>query len=241
MGSPLHVRLSGALGTIDEVSTAVSRAARTRWADEFDLADTDDEGWHADDQPHWQGNGAWAYQGGYWDAAGTWCPGAPCNRGGDADEEASIDMDTGDVQVPAWMQSSGGGGGPPTAGAASGGGGRVWKRGRWHYQDVDGTQGRHADPSEVPSDHAMAAQLQARCSDATSAAPATPTLLPPAPHGAATDATHAAEVAGESLDIRRREIWDLAQAESAEVSYEQICGMDAADLEEWAAAHLNHI
>ncbi len=224
-GSPLHIRLSGALGTLAELRGMVTRVARPRWADQYDMADSDDEQWwgYDDDQnadDGWQSQG-----GGFWDGWGrgsSWPPQVePAGAAADGDA-----MDTGDVQAPPWIGS----GADARHGSTWIWSDRSWKRGRWYGQDASGMQGRH-NAHEDPNmeDHERAACLQAAHQDAALAATNQP--APPTPVVAENPA----------LERRKQAIWDLAQDQEVPITSDEIARMSSGELEDWAIANLDQL
>ncbi len=254
--SPMRGRVEGVLALLSDVSGAVGRAAQADGADEFDIADDDDDAgiWHDQDgegslaepcnwQAHAYGGGqqpelqeGWYHDGWGWRKA----HGRPGGGGYPGETE---DMDTSDAQAPTWMSQH-----PPatttTDAATMPPAGRACKRWKVDGADPNGFQGRQANEGEAGShEHESAARLQAAVSDATSAACAAAaatagaarlaaegTNMPPTPNGV--------DVA---LERRKQQIWDQAQDEGVEVSMETIANMVAEELEEWAAAHLEHL
>ncbi len=216
VGSDLRTRLEGAMGALAEVSTTIARVARAGWSSgaphHFDLGGDGYSGDWADEEDDYQGGQAHWYSGEweerYADGDQPW-----------SDELPTVDMDTAEVSAPAGYgaAASGTDGGPPQ--------GRVPKRWRKEGEDENGVQGRHADPADVPADHERAARLQAAASDA--AAAGGPVPAPPTPNLALV-----------ALEQKRQEIWDLAQDQGAEVSYEAVAQMSMQQLEEWKVAHL---
>ncbi len=210
VGSELRTRLSGALGALSEVASAITRP-RPRWADhEPRYGDADEERW----EEAWWGNG----DGGTW-YADAWDDRHASAGCGSAHADEEVFMDTAEVAAPAWIH-----------GAASGGHGgeamsRAPKRWRREADDDGGVQGRQANSWEVPQDHEQAARLQAAVNEAERASAAAP--APPTPN--------MAELA---LERKRQEVWDLAQDQGAEISSETIANMSMAELEEWQAATL---
>ncbi len=198
LGSELRTRLSGALGTLAELSSSMARSARGRWADEeptyYDL-----------DGDHWE-EGWWGNRG---DA--RWYSDAWEDEYADGDcrgyyEQGPADMDTRDVGVPPWIASAAAVGGDGACSA------RVPKRWRKDAEDANGVQGRHASVDEVPQDHEQAARLQAAVNDAARAAAVVP--APPTPN-----------IEEMALERKRQEVWDLAQDQGAEITCEAIAQM----------------
>ncbi len=128
-------------------------------------------------------------------------------------------MDTEDVAVPEWME---GAAATESDGEAAPRANKRWKKAA---EDPGGVQGRQADSRAVPHDHEQAARLQAAVCDAARAHAATP--APPTPN-----------LAEQALERKRKEVWDLAQDQGAEVTYEAISCMSMAELEEWQVAYL---
>ncbi len=208
--SDLRTRLSGALGALSEVSSAIARPRR-RWADaEPHFEDPEGDQW----EDGWWGNDAdmpWytdAWDGRYADGG---CGAAHVYEGDD--------MDTAEVAAPEWMEGAASEGGDSTAAA------RAHKRWRKEAEDAGGVQGRQANSWEVPQDHEQAARLQAAVSDAARASGAVP--APPTPN-----------LAEQALERKRQEVWDLAQDQGAEITCEAIARMSMAELEEWQTAYL---
>ncbi len=152
-------------------------------------------------------------------------------------------METSDVQVPTWMSQH------PTAATdvnatAATPTGRVCKRWKVEGADPNGFQGRQADDGEGGNlDHENAARLQAAVNDASNAAAAAASATAGVA-GAVADGTPqppTPNVQDLALERRKQQIWDQAQDEGVLVSMEAIAGMVAEELEEWAAAHLEHI
>ncbi len=215
-GSDLRTRLSGALGALAEVTATIAGPARERWADAappFDNSEEDDR-W----EDGWWGNGGC----GQW-YTNPWCDGDGCGwTDGDHDADfGGAEMDTDDVAVPEWMAGA--------AATAAGDDGeaalRANKRWRKAAEDPGGVQGRQADYGAVPHDHEQAARLQAALCDAARSQVATP--APPTPN-----------LAEQALECKRKEVWDLAQDQGAEVTYEAISSMSLAELDEWQTAYL---
>ncbi len=146
------------------------------------------------------------------------------------DDTAPTPMDMRDVQVPVWMRS----GADASTNQGAAWGARSWKRGRWYGLDGGGTQGRHAYDDEVTEDHEAAARLQAQHNDAAAAAAAAASAVAGAAPATPTPIDQA-------LEDRKRAVWDMAQAESVQVSCEEIASMDAVQLEAWATEHIGQI
>ncbi len=228
-GSPLRTRLAGALGTLDELRGMVTRAARPRWADEYDMADSDDEhAWrHEEDgeQQQYAGDGWQDHADGYWDGWGSWRQRLPHSTypGGAGDNA----MDTSDAQAPHWISGQGNAATGPSWD-------RAWKRGRRATQDVHGMQGRHVAPEGADvADHEDTARLQAAHQDAAaSAAAATaPSPAPPTPVAADNPA----------LERRKQAVWDMAQDQGVAIASEDIARMSSGELEDWAIANLDQL
>jgi hypothetical protein len=233
-GSPLHTRLSGAMGALSSLPGLVAQAARPRWADVFDMASHGDGGWDGEDGGFdggdWGGDQGWGYQQqNQWEGQHDGDAWAHASRPWDDDEPAAP-MDLGDVQVPAWIPN---GSGAETRQGTTWGS-RAWKRGRMLAHDRDGMQGRHADAEEVTEDHEAAARLQAQQGDAAAAAAAAAA----ASAAAAPPTPTPADIA---LEERKRAVWDAAQLESVQVSGEEIANMDAVQLEAWASENLSQL
>ncbi len=245
----MRSKVEGVLALLSDVSGAVGRASQAGGADEFDIADDDDDErfWHDRDGdgdmagpssgcPQPEMHEGWYHDG--WGWRKTW--GRP-GCGGDPHDDGA--MDTTDVQAPAWMHQR-----PPAAAdvsaAAAAPTGRACKRWKVEGADPNGFQGRQADGGEEGSqEHESAARLQAAVNDATNAA----TTAAAAAAGAArlgTEGTHQPPTPNGldmALERRKQQIWDQAQDEGVVVSMEAIAGMVAEELEEWAAAHLEHL
>ncbi len=246
--SPMRGRVEGVLTLLADVSGAVGRATQAGGADEFDIADDDDEEgfWHDQDggggadgpssgDLHPELQEGWYHDGWGWRKA--W------GRQGCGNPHGDGAMDTTDAQAPAWMLQQ-----PPAAAevgaAAAAPAGRASKRWKVEGADPNGFQGRQVDGGEVGSqEHESAARLQAAVNDASTAASAAAAAAagaarqgmggapqPPTPNGVDM-----------ALEQRKQQIWDQAQDEGVEVSMAAIAGMVAEELEEWAAAHLEHL
>ncbi len=211
-GSDLRVRLAGALGALGELSTSMAQAPGCRWADAdpqcFDL----DGGRGEDDW--WGDHGDFGAQ---W-YSNAWGGGPAEGRDGGG-ARWDDDMDTAEVAVPSWLDA------PQREDRAEAGYSRTPKHRRRDGEDDDGVQGRHVGEDGVPRDHAQAARLQAAVSDAARGALATP--APPTPN-----------LAEMALEAKRREIWDLAQEQGAQISYEEVTTMSMGQLDDWKAACL---
>ncbi len=247
--SPMRQRVEGVLAILSDVSGAVGRASHAGGADEFDIADDEDEDgyWHGqggdsgmDDsgecfqQPEAQEG--WFHDGWGWRKS-SW------RHGGGSPLRDDSAMDTTDVQAPAWMSQRAPAAADADA-ATTAPQGRACKRWKVEGADPNGFQGRQAVGGEEGSqEHEDAARLQATVSDATSAAAAAAAVatgavgqgaegMPQPPTPSMLDL---------ALERRKQQIWDQAQDEGVSVSMEAIAGMAAEELEEWAAAHLEHI
>jgi hypothetical protein len=259
-GTELRQKVSDAMGSISHAYSLMHQAARARAADRYCIADYgEDDGGDAYDRGDWSMGHAdeWAY-GEHWTSCSDWhgadwghATAAQFEYGGAAPQHAA--MDTAEVQVPRWWR--------PQA-AEDGGaawGSRAWKRGRWYNQDCDGLQGRQLMEEAATVDHENAAKLQAQLGDATMAAAAVALPLTPATQeeaaqqqrqqqqqlqqqqAAAAEAAAEAAAAAAQLEKKRREVWDAAQEEGAEISCADIAAMSWAELEEWAQAHLDRV
>ncbi len=228
-GSPLHTRLAGTLGALDELRGMVTRAARPRWADEYDMADSDDEqAWEhdqGDEHRHGAGGDWHDHADGYWDGWGSWRQPQPRSTyPGGANDDA---MDTSDAHAPYWI------GGRDEAAAGSSWD-RAWKRGRRASQDARGTQGRHVAPEEPAiEEHEEEARRQAAHQDAAAAAAATPALAPAPPTPVVAD--------NPALERRKQAVWDLAQDQGVAIASEDIARMSSGELEDWALANLDQL
>ncbi len=227
-------RRTGIMEAAASVHGYVSNATRSgRGVDWYDIRVNDDDdhgsarhGWSDGDDYRWgrygwHGDQQWE-QCQWWDRHAWW-------QDGEVEQlDRSDDMDLRDVQVPRWMRND----------AAAAWGGRAGKRGR-AGADEWGTQGRHADAGEVPTDHEAAARLQAQQSDAIAAAQAAAAAAHAAGEAAAAAATPPTPSA-ESLKLeqRRQQVWDQAQAENVAVACSEIAAMSAEELEKWASENL---
>ncbi len=237
-GSDIRAKLSGLMGTITTVYNIVTHESRGRWADTCDIGGGDEEQADCNDGwgHQWHDHESQSHAQYRWYGYDPWQD-SRATKGGAAAEQQYTQMDTGDVQVPWWMREDAN----HNRWEA-----RAGKRGRREGYDAWGTQGRHLDGDEPNDDHERAAVLQAQFQDAAAEAAAlaaaqaaASTAASPTTSALADEASAAeAAAAAEQLEARRRAIWDQAQEEGAEVSAEAIASMDAADLEEWAQAHL---
>ncbi len=254
--SPMRGKVEGVLALLTDVSGAVGRASQLGGADEYDIADDEEEARYWSDQggdggmdgpSSWHthmGTGhqqsevqeGWYHDGWGWRKAIGWQGGG----GGLCDDGA---MDTSDAQVPTWMSQR-----PLAATDASAAAaaplGRACKRWKVDGADPNGFQGRQADNGEDGSrDHENAARLQAAVSDASSAAAAAAAAAAGAAGAGMDDVPQppTPNMQDMALEQRKQQIWDQAQDEGVSVSMETIAGMVAEELEEWAAAHLERI
>ncbi len=256
--SPMRGRIEGVLTLLTDVSGTVGRASQLGSADEYYIADDEEEAkyWsdHAGDgdlgeQGNWpvhtgagnqqpQACEGWYHDGWGWRRALGW-------QGGGGDPCGDGAMDTSDAQVPTWMSQR------PSAvtdasAAAAAPLGRACKRWKVDGADPHGFQGRQADDGEDGNgnrDHENAARLQAAVSDASNAAAAAASAAAGVV-GAGTDGVPqppTPNMHDMALEQRKQQIWDQAQDEGVPVSMETIAGMVAEELEEWAAAHLERI
>ncbi len=232
-GSEVRKKMEGAINMLSTVYHLVEQGSQGRWADQFDIADDDyhgDEGWYEDGDGGrasgggWRATSAWDNRqyGHDWYAQRYWQYGEPAASHSHAAtaDGGGCEMDTEEVQAPSWTWKGGEGDDDDA---------RSWKRGRKAGQSVYGMQGRHREAIDDAGDHENAALPQAQCQDAAAAAAAP---LPPTP---------VVDYSGEAeLERRKRLVWDQAQLEDVQIAYEQLMGMDAAELEEWARAHLDN-
>ncbi len=211
-GSDLRVRLAGALGALGELSSSLAQAPGGGWADSDPLC-FDIDGGRAEDE-WWGDHGEFGSQW-YSDAWGgglaEGCEGSDARQGDD--------MDTAEVAAPPWMGAS------QRQDRVEDGYSRTPKLRRRSGEEDDGVQGRHVGEEGVPCDHAQAARLQAAVSDAARGAATAP--APPTPN-----------LAEMALEAKRREIWDLAQEQGAQISYAEVTAMSLAQLDEWKATCL---
>ncbi len=254
--SPMRGKIEGVLTLLSDVSGAVGRASQGGGAEEYHMADGDEEArcWDAqsdDDDMAYQGNESprvdaehwepearegWYHDGWGWRRARDWHLG-----GGGCGSDGA--MDTSEVQVPSWMaQRPGATTGTDATAAAPGG--RACKRWKVDGADPNGFQGRQTDAAEGGTlDHENAARLQAVVNDASNAAAAAASATPGA---AGTQLLGAPQpptpnLQDLALERRKQQVWDQAQDEGVPVAMEAIAGMVAEELEEWAAAHLERI
>ncbi len=228
--SPARQKVEQVVEMLKGVQGTVAKASRSSWADIYDIAD--DDAWEEDDEPWRNQHGGWASapwegtchdhydegtqrdHGWYYDGWGQW---RRDHTHPHTDHDG--DMDTGEVQVPSWMEQSAR---DPHQIA------RADKRIKVDDDDHNGMQGRHVGGADGDAEHhASAARLQAAIQDAA----ATASLAAPAPQ-TPTAAEHAA------LERRRHEVWDMAQDQGAEITQQAIAGMASEELEEWATANL---
>ncbi len=254
--SPMRGKVEGVLALLSDVSGAVGRASLAGGADEFDIADDDDDTcyWHDQgggggmgDPSSWHAHAGDGYQqpevqeGWYHDGWG-WRKAIGRHGGGNGPGDDGA-MDTTDVQAPAWMSQR-----PPAAAdadaAAAAPLGRACKRWKVEGADPNGFQGRQPhDGDEGSQEHENAARLQAAVNDAAHATAATAVATADAARSGmeSTPQPPTPNVLDVALERRKQQIWDQAQDEGVSVSMETIAGMVAEELEEWAAAHLEHI
>ncbi len=226
MDSPIRGKVEHVVGVLKGVQGTVASASRHRWADTYDIGDdaswedgNEGDGNHGGERqnPAWDAPlyGHVEQQGNEWwrDAWGQWHRWNACSS-----TYRYESMDTGDVQVPPWMDPAAQR--DPSAARAN-------KRGKPNDEDPNGMQGRHVDAGDDDSgDHENAARLQAAFSDAAMAAAAA-TPAPTTPNGVDL-----------ALERRKQEVWDLAQDQGAEITCEAIANMASEELEEWATAYL---
>ncbi len=209
-GTDLHTRLSGALGTLGDLTASMERTARRRWADDEpsqDDADGDrwEEGW-------WGGCG-----GDHWHCS-PWAPEQDAYYDADGfDDDAA--MDTADITIPQWLATPGQWGSDDHAHA------RANKRWRRNDDGTDGACDWHRGGSGTHRGHDGAAPPQVDGTGAASSGAAAP--APPTPN-----------VADMALERRRQEAWDYAQDQGAQVAYEDIARMSLEELDEWQASCL---
>ncbi len=212
-GTDLHTRLSGALGTLGDLTSSMQSAARSRWADcdpsqEDDDGDQWEEGWWGGcDGGRWYSN-PWAMeQEAYYDAD---------------DPNVDAAMDTGDVAVPQWLATSGhGDADDPTHARA----GKRWCRGGGGAEEVHGWQHGGDGMHQGHRGAAASAALQAGVAGAAGSGAEVP--APPTPN-----------MAEMALERKRQEVWDYAQDRGAQISSDEIARMSMEELEEWQAACL---
>ncbi len=247
-GSAMRAKITevmGAVSTVYTLATSVSHAHPAR----YDIASgAGDDNWQGHQcgagYDHGGGHGGCHHYGydarddryadGSW--GGAWWHGGPAGpRWADEGDEGddTIPMDTADVAAPRWMRGSGGD--DTTWGE------QAWKRGRWGTDRqpggqgvlfrVDGTaavDGRAAQPQANPCGATAGAADAAGEADAGGSTAAAPTPQPQDP-------------AQQALERRKQEVWDAAQDEGVEVACDEIARMDAMQLEQWAATHIQGI
>ncbi len=248
-GSAMRAKITEVMGVVSTVYSLATSASQAQHPARYDIASgAGDDNWqgHQGGTGYGHGGGgggrdyydydAWddRYADGCW--GGAWGQGGPAGPSwadeGDEGDDA-MPMDTADVAAPRWMRGD--------AGDGTTWGEQAWKRGRWNTDrhlggqgalfHVDGAAtdvGRAAQPQTSPNGAAAAVTNAVGEADANSSAAAAPT-------------PQLQDPAQQALERRKQEVWDAAQDEGVEVTCDEIARMDALQLEQWAATHIQGI
>ncbi len=244
-GSALRAKITEVMGAVSTVYSLATNASRTQRPARYDIASgagDDNWQWRQGDDGSGYGDGGGDYRlydhDAWDDRYADYCWGSAAGWGGPArldwadESDEAVPMDTADVGAPRWTRDDG------NEGAAWGA--QAWKRGRWATDRHHGDQGTLFRGDGAAHRVGQAAQPQAGVSNAAAAPP-------PAASDADAATTAAAptpqlqDPAQQALERRKQEVWDAAQDEGVEVASDDIARMDAQQLEQWAAEHIQGI